>query len=724
MQKCATLFFVFFHFIVWAYSPSLFDRFSQKDGLPENQIFAITQDAQGRLWVATSNAVCLYNGLSFTAYNLKSQLKDDVLIGLLSDNQHKLWAYSAGGSFFYFDGKGFVPADFNQKLTEVIGFTIINNVCFDANGNLFITTVLGKPVIKLNPKTLGITYPNLQTFGERYFIQQLGSHRFISGNIRENNLEKLLYISDTSKISISLSGGAGITKSYFIQLKNNDFIYAKDYELIKFNGQGIQQRIFLEKTIQALASDANGNLWVGLNSGGLVKLSNTQLSKGNATYYLPSKTINDIFIDQAGSLWIATATSGLYQLSLLPQTQYTQPTVFSKKSDSLQPEVVSPTKVFSSTTDTMPNSRLVGLKKDPPVVFISAVSINQTDTAVLPLYTLNHNQNFIKFSFSGISPFQNDQLQFRYKLSGINNDWVYTSGNEAQYTTLPPGNYIFTVNAMTKEGIWSNQPASISLKIKRPFYTKWWFILLSAITALFFVGLLIMLWIKRIKLKEKQKAEIEKRIANLELQALRAQMNPHFLFNTIASIQYYITANDSDSALRYLSKFAKLVRAIMENSKSTRITIAEELRVLSLYLELESLRFKNKFTYKIQVDQRIDQAFDDIPPMLIQPYIENAINHGIVNKQGKGHIEVGMQKENEFLVCTITDDGIGRKKSAEIKSQKPANHKSMGMNITQNRLEIINKMYNSPYNVEVTDLTENGVAKGTQVKIYIPLQNQ
>lgn len=281
---------------------------------------------------------------------------------------------------------------------------------------------------------------------------------------------------------------------------------------------------------------------------------------------------------------------------------------------------------------------------------------------------------------------------------------------------------MFEVNAMSKDGIWGETSAKVNLKINFPVWQKWWFILAMVLLIGLIIFFIVKQFIKNIKEKEKQKAAIEKRIADLELQALRAQMNPHFLFNTISSIQFYITANDNKSAIKYLSKFAKLMRAIMENSKSARILISEELRVLNLYLELERLRFKDKFTYEINIDPNIDVDFEDIPPMLIQPYLENALNHGIINKQENGHILVTIKKVNHYLVCTITDDGIGRAKAQEIKQSKGYNYKSRGMSITHSRLEIINKMQNSNLNVEVEDLYENDIPAGTKVRIYIPLK--
>jgi sensor histidine kinase YesM len=225
-----------------------------------------------------------------------------------------------------------------------------------------------------------------------------------------------------------------------------------------------------------------------------------------------------------------------------------------------------------------------------------------------------------------------------------------------------------------------------------------------------------------IKNREKKKTELNKKIANIESQALRAQMNPHFIFNTLSSIQHYISNNDTDAALKYLSKFAKLMRKIMDNSKQQMIAVAEEINALNLYLELEVMRFDKKFEYQIIIDPEIDQTYDRIPSMLIQPYVENAIIHGLLPKQGNGKIFIELKKLNDTLLCTIKDNGIGREKSMEFKKNRVQQHKSMGMSITKERLDILNSSLNSNINAEIIDLFENGNSSGTKVQLIIPLE--
>jgi len=231
--------------------------------------------------------------------------------------------------------------------------------------------------------------------------------------------------------------------------------------------------------------------------------------------------------------------------------------------------------------------------------------------------------------------------------------------------------------------------------------------------------------IGQIRKKQRLKSEYEKKLANVEMSALLAQMNPHFLFNSLNSIDSYIIRNESKKASEYLNNFARLMRLILQNSRSNYISLKDELEALDLYLQMESLRFKNKFSYSINVDENIDSAATVIPPMLIQPYVENAIWHGLMHKSNgeEGKVEIQLTKKDDNLLCVVNDNGIGRKKAAELKAQKHTNHKrSMGMQITQDRIEIINKLYNINASVRILDVeNEQGEAKGTKVELIIPV---
>jgi tetratricopeptide (TPR) repeat protein len=215
---------------------------------------------------------------------------------------------------------------------------------------------------------------------------------------------------------------------------------------------------------------------------------------------------------------------------------------------------------------------------------------------------------------------------------------------------------------------------------------------------------------------ERTKAELQQQATELEMQALRAQMNPHFIFNCLSSINGFILKNESEPASDYLTKFSRLIRMVLTNSKKAFITLGDELEMLKLYLEMERLRFQYSFEYNISFKNEIDCENIFIPPLLLQPFAENAIWHGLMQKEGHGHLEIELSLENKLLTCVITDNGIGRNKAALMKSKSAAQQKSMGLQITTERLALLNQGMKAQTFFNIEDITdEKGTAAGTRV---------
>ena len=208
-----------------------------------------------------------------------------------------------------------------------------------------------------------------------------------------------------------------------------------------------------------------------------------------------------------------------------------------------------------------------------------------------------------------------------------------------------------------------------------------------------------------------------------ELKALRAQMNPHFIFNALNSIKSFNLNHDTEGANFYLTKFSKLIRQVLDNSRNEKITLKSELETLVLYLDMENMRIGDKFDYHIKIDPEVETDFVEIPPMLIQPYIENAIWHGLVHKEGQGNIRIDIQSKNDtHLIISILDNGIGREKAMALKSKTGTTHKSFGMKITAERLDIIKQLYNIEAKINFEDLKNaDGSAAGTKVTLEIPI---
>lgn len=228
-------------------------------------------------------------------------------------------------------------------------------------------------------------------------------------------------------------------------------------------------------------------------------------------------------------------------------------------------------------------------------------------------------------------------------------------------------------------------------------------------------------------IKAQMEEKFNRQLSDMELTAFRAQMNPHFLFNVLNSIKLYVIQNDARTASRFLTKFARLIRLILNNSKSSVISLTEELNALKLYIEMENFRFNGKFDYQINVSKRVKTDNIKIPPLILQPYVENAIWHGLMHKEedrGKLLVNIKPTKDETGLYFIIEDNGIGRKKAREIKTRTAAKHKSVGMQITKNRIEIANQLFDTNTTVKVEDLKDKltGKATGTRVTVQLPLK--
>ena len=234
------------------------------------------------------------------------------------------------------------------------------------------------------------------------------------------------------------------------------------------------------------------------------------------------------------------------------------------------------------------------------------------------------------------------------------------------------------------------------------------------------IGLLLL---RSARLKDKRRiSEMNRQISEITQANLRQQMNPHFIFNTLNSIQYYMYQHDKLATNNYLTKFSNLMRKVLDNSRHTYVPLSDDLGALKLYLELECIRFKEKFEFKINVDEEIDPLMYKVPTMLLQPYVENSINHGLVPMEGKGFVEIDIKLKKDHLLCSIEDNGIGREASRERNGRKESVHNSLGTEIAASRLDLVNALYGSSLKTIYTDLKNGkGEAVGTRVEIHIPI---
>ena len=299
------------------------------------------------------------------------------------------------------------------------------------------------------------------------------------------------------------------------------------------------------------------------------------------------------------------------------------------------------------------------------------------------------------------------------KLTPYDDDWVFAAEKKVRYRLLPPGDYELQV-----KGQYSPKTLKLKLIVQTPFYKTWWFILLLMGVL---IGITVGIYQYRLsKLREEEEARIEvnRKFAELELQALQAQLNPHFVFNALGAIQHTIRDGDRESAEHFLTSFAVLMRLFLESSKKKRITLSEEIELIRRYVELERLRFENRFDFVFDVNETIDIQSTEIPSLLFQPFVENAINHGLFHRKEKGLLTIRINEENETLLCSIEDNGVGRKKAAEIRKKSLRKFPSRSTQIVNERLEILRKVEGLDLKIDIIDLPQD---TGTKVLIEIPL---
>jgi hypothetical protein len=329
---------------------------------------------------------------------------------------------------------------------------------------------------------------------------------------------------------------------------------------------------------------------------------------------------------------------------------------------------------------------------------------------------LKHDQNEFSFGFTAIDYGNPGEKVFYCKLENYDIDWRLSGAEEkVYYFNVPPGKYIFRVKVLNSTNGASSEK-DIAVIISRPWWTSWWaysmyFIMLVAVIYLF----------NRLQRKQLIRKEQERgKLRELEMQTLRAQMNPHFIFNCLSSINHFVLKNETEAASDYLTKFSKLVRNVLANSKKPYISLDEEMETLRLYLDMEKLRFKDRFDFCIRIESIADSSAIYIPPLLFQPFVENAIWHGLMHKSDPGKLDVRLTIEKDLLICVIQDNGVGRAFAQASESKSAEKQKSMGIQITRHRMSLINGAQFMENDFEIEDLYDDtGHATGTRVMLRI-----
>ena len=361
------------------------------------------------------------------------------------------------------------------------------------------------------------------------------------------------------------------------------------------------------------------------------------------------------------------------------------------------------------------------IEKSKTPFYVYKIEVNEREIYEFSDVELNSEENSIKVYFAALYYNFKGNARYRYKLFPDDANWTYLKENVILFPSLSSGEYSLIIQAQKNNGSWIECPQIIKFKINPPFWLRWWFLSLAFILI---IGSVIYLtsYINGKKAeRELFRSKVKIRLYNLEIKAMKAQMNPHFIFNSLNSIQHFILANENDNAYRYLTKFSKLVRKLLESNENESLSIATEVDILTKYLEIEALRFKESFNYEIKVDSSLE-TYKMIPHMMIQPFIENAIWHGLLEKKSERVLTISFNLENEKCVSVIIEDnGIGINKSKE-RPKSEVKEKSLALEFIKERLSLFSSTLDVHYYVSIDDKSDlNGNETGTIVKILLPI---
>jgi ligand-binding sensor domain-containing protein len=725
---------------------------------------ALLETENKNIFTGTYDGVRQYSDYAFTDAGMLPHLDKKVITAISRDHENGLWFCTEGNGVFYIPFQHFryySPVDgLSESKISCVAKAGNKVICGHLDGTISILRQQNVRSIHFNPDTFSTSSANRTTT-----MAYDGHDQVYIGTIKNIFTFNLASLStdithtNGTKMLIPASDG-GVWSLQF----NN---------LIKYSAQSalkVASRIELNTYTDNIYEDRSGKVWIcptnsvwtwsaatGItDEGKKVPLLNTRivdvqednegniwmvsrgsgviLKKGNNYFNITQQNglagnmCKTVFIDSGNVVWVGT-NNGLSKIQLEKGNEFRYSvTTYSSKNGLLTNEVNDILRhenklwLIHNNGVSIFDPADIRNNDSPPPVYISGLIVNEEIVPTIQSQTFSYNENYFNISFIGLSYKDPGHLQYRYKMEGIDSNWIYTPYTSVKYQTLPPGDYRFVVSAKNNDDYWSKDPAVLSFTISPAWWQTWIFKIIIAFVLLMLIFFIFRVRINIIRKRDQKKSLLQNRIAAIELNALRAQMNPHFVFNSINSVQYFITNNDPDSSQKYLSKFAKLIRYVVDNSKLTSIPVKKEIEALTLYLELEALRFGKHFEYEINVHPNVDTEYTQIPSMLIQPYVENSIWHGIMHKKGNGKIDISLEMKERVLYCMIQDNGIGRKRSMELKHEKESLHQSVGMSNTRERLEIINQVNNSDMSVVVSDLLdEKGEIAGTKVEIHIPI---
>lgn len=686
--------------------------FTVHQGMPNDNILCSYQDDEGNIWLGTDGAGAIrYLGDRFVTFTMKDGVCSDLVMSMTADAQGDVWLGTYDNGVCRMDGMAMITTTDGLPNNTVWSGTLARD------GTLWFGTSEGLAHVKN-----GVVVPlpdSSALIGQRIFAL----HEDEEGALWCGTRDGLTILDSIGRSRALPNGPDGVGRSVRSIVPDGEGgVWLGSDNGLSHWSQGNLERYTVQdglpdNTVLCIVVDGAKRPWVGTSNGAACLIGGRLRTVRFASDF-GSNYFDLLRCDANGRIWAGT-NNGLYLFH--PDSLLADSTRFEHITRS---EGLRNVEFNLNASYALPNGKLLfgtaggtvlhdtkrplpRTEPPPPRVHLLAVRsfLQHTDwkgkcdsltVEGLPAgLHLDHRRHYLTFDYSAVSLSKPEHVRYRYRLVGYDPDWLpATEARFASYSNLPHGDFTFEVSASTDGSRWGS-PAAFHFRIDPPFWSRWWFYLLCvAATALILFGIQRYRSVRRERRERTRQLMLRSRMLQLEQQALNANMNRHFVFNALNSIQFHINRQDRATASRYLTSFAKLIRKNLDASQNDTTTLAEELERLELYLRLEHMRFKDKFRYSIHVDPAVDINHIRLPAMMLQPYVENSIWHGILPMEQQGHVQISAYPASEAdrVVVKIEDDGIGVDQSLKAKQEQEGDHISRGIEITKGRADVLRKL--------------------------------
>lgn len=742
------------------------NRIKTKDSLRLPFIYTCIYRYNNQLWAASDgNGIMPINSRGQSDASRQPLFAHKQVHRFLKDREGNYWGCSLGNGVFMIPNKNILLYDVADGLCQnnVLKTGAYGNQLVLGYNNVTIQTLTGKKIEahSIKSKTSEIISPNIAiTANERFLVS--GSDEGIVAVDKRNNrthhlklpaLKSLYLFSDT--LLAGTYGGCYIIKlpgtiidkiscgrTMAVYRSKDGAVLAGNLKELVYCIRDSQGRWVVDKPLQATGIrkelcisriiEMGNRLIIGTEQQGILAVEGKNHEFIQLGKDLQQVNCKSLILDRHGTLW-AASFHGIHRIQFGNSIHEYTVTNYTKQ-NGLPYEDINDIQIVNDTIYAACSNGLICFsindKKQQagllPVIHLTNMRVNDSDYVsehLLSHYSLPANTTTLSFVFSGIDFKSLGNVSFRYHLKNLNDHWQQTRENMVQYEALPAGTYIFEVYTVNAEGLQSANPASVTVTIERHWWQRLPFLVTFGLISLTLSVLLLRHFFNIRHRKQLKEASLKKQVAEIELKAIKAQINPHFIFNTLNSIQYFIGNQRADEAELYLSRLGKLLRKTLDFSNKSEVSVEDEINYLDNYLQLEKLRFDETFSYEIVNHlPPMLRAQVKMPPMVLQPHIENALKHsfhGIRNKPK--HILIEFDSTPKQLICTVQDNGIGRKASWEHKNDTHLSHNARGIELSEAKLQMFEKLTGKNVRTEIVDLYENNAPAGTKIIITINL---